>query len=88
LADPVAAVRLRGAQIVGRLNLGGQTLSCPLELTQCHLAHRLDLATAEAPSLSLRGSYLRVSRSLHKCSSSAADREKVQRKLRPYNCVM
>jgi hypothetical protein len=30
LADPVVAVRLRGAHVVGRLNLGGSTLSCPL----------------------------------------------------------
>jgi hypothetical protein len=31
LADPVVAVRLRGAHVVGRLNLGGSTLSCALE---------------------------------------------------------
>src|SRR4051812_41815482 len=31
-----------------------------LELNQCHLRHRLDLAKAEAPNLSLRGSYLRA----------------------------
>jgi hypothetical protein len=31
LAETVVAVRLRGAQIVGRLNLGGWTLRCPLE---------------------------------------------------------
>ena len=60
LADPVVAVRLRGAQIVGRLNLGGWKLRCPLELDQCYLRHRLDLAKAEAPNISLRGSYLRV----------------------------
>ena len=32
LASQVVAVRLRGAQIVGRLNLGGWRLCCPLEL--------------------------------------------------------
>src|SRR3954470_7656277 len=38
LAEPVVlAVRLRGAQIVGRLNLGGWKLRCPLELNQCYL---------------------------------------------------
>ena len=58
LADSVVAVRLRGAQIVGRLNLGGQKLRCPLELNQCHVGHRLDLAKAEAPNVSLRGSHL------------------------------
>jgi hypothetical protein len=59
LADQVLAVRLQGARVVGRLNLGGWKLRCPLELNQCHLGHRLDLAKAEAPSLNLRGSYLR-----------------------------
>ena len=37
LAERVVAVRLQGAQIVGRLNLGGSKLRCPLELNQCHL---------------------------------------------------
>jgi hypothetical protein len=55
----VVAVRLRGAQIVGRLNLGGLSLRCPLELYDCYLGGRLDLAKAEAPNLSLRSSYLR-----------------------------
>jgi hypothetical protein len=59
LADPVVAVRLRGAHVVGRLNLGGRMLRWPLELNECHLLHRLDLAKAEAPNLSLRGSCLR-----------------------------
>jgi hypothetical protein len=59
LTDAVVAVRLRGAQIVGRLNLGGWNLRCPLELYQCYLHSRLDLAKAEAPNISLRGSYLR-----------------------------
>ena len=51
LAENVVAVRLRGAQIVGRLNLGGWKLRCPLELNQCHLRHRLDLAKAEVPNI-------------------------------------
>ena len=58
LAETVVAVRLRGAQVVGQLNLGGQKLRCPLELNQCHVGHRLDLAKAEAPNVSLRGSHL------------------------------
>lgn len=33
LADSVVAVRLEGAQVVGRLNLGGWKLRCPLELS-------------------------------------------------------
>ncbi len=60
LADPAVAVRVRGAQIVGRLNLGGWKLRCPLELNQCHLHHPLDLAKVEVRNLSLRGSYLRA----------------------------
>jgi hypothetical protein len=54
------AVRLRGAQITGRLNLGGLTLRCPLELYDCFLGGRFDLAKAEAPDISLRGSYLEL----------------------------
>jgi hypothetical protein len=45
-------------QITGRLNLGGLTLRCPLELHDCFLGGRLDLAKAKAPDISLRGSYL------------------------------
>jgi hypothetical protein len=59
LAETVVAVRLRGAHVVGRLNLGGWKLRCPLELFGCHLHHRLDLAKAEAPNINLRSSYLR-----------------------------
>ncbi|MBV8997161.1 MAG: hypothetical protein JO287_26485, partial [Pseudonocardiales bacterium] len=59
LADNVMAVRLRGAQIVGRLNLGCWKLRCPLELFECYLRYRLDLAKAEAANINLRGSYLR-----------------------------
>jgi hypothetical protein len=55
---PPLAVRLRGVQIIGRLNLGGLTLRCPLELHDCFLGGRLDLAKAKAPDISLRGSYL------------------------------
>ena len=59
LATTVGAVRLRGAAIVGRLNLGGETLRCPLELYESYLGGRLDLAKAAAPNISLRGSCLR-----------------------------
>jgi hypothetical protein len=59
LAVSVVAVRLRGAQIVGRLNLGGWKLCGPLELSQCHIYHQLDLAKAEASNITLHGSYLR-----------------------------
>jgi hypothetical protein len=52
------AIRLRGASVVGRLNLGGLKLGCPLQLHDCYLGARLDLAKAEAQDISLRGSYL------------------------------
>jgi hypothetical protein len=52
------AVRVRGAQVVGRLNLGGLTLRCPMELYECYLGGRLDLAKSKAADISLRGSYL------------------------------
>jgi hypothetical protein len=52
------AVRLRGASVIGRLNLGGRTVRCPLELYGCYLGGRLDLAKAEASDISLRGSHL------------------------------
>src|SRR5436190_1473472 len=37
LANHVLAVRLRGAQIVGRLDLAGSKLRCALELSHCHV---------------------------------------------------
>ena len=52
------AVRLRGASVIGRLNLGGRTVRCPVELYGCYLGGRLDLAKAEASDISLRGSHL------------------------------
>jgi hypothetical protein len=55
---PPLAVRLRGTQISGRLNLGGLTLRCPLELYSCFMGGRLDLAKVTAPDISLRGTYL------------------------------
>src|SRR5512134_130792 len=52
------AVRVRGARVVGPLSLGGRTLICPLELYECYLGDPVDLAKADAPAISLRGSYL------------------------------
>jgi hypothetical protein len=52
------AVRLRGVSVSGRLNLGGLTMRCPLELYGCYLGGRLDLAKAEASDISLRGTHL------------------------------
>jgi hypothetical protein len=61
--DPRCLVQIavRGARcrIVGPLNLGGQTLTCALELYECYLGDPVDLAKADAPGISLRGSYLR-----------------------------
>jgi hypothetical protein len=52
------AVRVRGAQVVGRLNLGGLTLRCPMELYECHLGGRLGPAKSKAADINLRGSHL------------------------------
>jgi hypothetical protein len=46
LAKVVVAVRLQGAEIIGRLNLGGWKLRCPLELNRCYLRYRTTVATA------------------------------------------
>lgn len=53
------AIRLRGASVIGALNLGGLTLRCPLDLRDCFLGGGIDLAKADAPQISLRGSVLR-----------------------------
>lgn len=58
LAAMVRAVLLRGAAIVGPLDLSGLTLRCPLELYRCYLGDAVDLAKAEAFDISLRGSRL------------------------------
>jgi hypothetical protein len=44
------AVRLRGASVSGRLNLGGCTVRCPLELYGCYLGGRLDLPRLKPPT--------------------------------------
>jgi hypothetical protein len=49
LADPVVAVRLRGAHVVGRLNVGGSTLSCALELKPVSLGSPVGLGQSEDP---------------------------------------
>ncbi len=56
---PPIAVRVRGVNVVGRLNLGGRRLPCPLELIDCTLDAPLVLTKTTAPNISLRGSRLR-----------------------------
>ena len=52
---PSRALKLRGARIVGELDLESAVLICPLALEDCHFDERIDLTSAEAPSMSLRG---------------------------------
>lgn len=54
--ERVLGVRLRGAEIVGRLNLGNRVLGAPLDLRDCSLTHPLILTKATGSSISLRGS--------------------------------
>ncbi|MFI0452678.1 hypothetical protein [Actinomadura sp. 6N118] len=53
------AVRVRGVGVVGRLNLGGLTLRYPLELYDCFIGGRVNLAKTDGIQISLRGSHLR-----------------------------
>ncbi|MFD2468668.1 hypothetical protein [Amycolatopsis silviterrae] len=60
---PPRAVRLRGARIVGELDLGAMTIDCPLALEQCVFTGAVRLTETEAKSIGLRGSqvgYLRA----------------------------
>ena len=50
------ALRLRGARIVGHVNLGGRRLIAPLELRDCEFTGKIFLAKVHIPELSLRGS--------------------------------
>ncbi|MGH8792728.1 MAG: hypothetical protein ACRDXX_08790, partial [Stackebrandtia sp.] len=54
--DDAVAVRVRGARVVGHLNLGGRRLGVPLELRDCAFTGKVFLAKAHVPELSLRGS--------------------------------
>jgi hypothetical protein len=58
---PPRAVRVRGAQIVGQLDVDAATLRCPLELVGCWLdydAAPVLLAEATAPAIRLLGCWL------------------------------
>jgi hypothetical protein len=52
------AVKLGGARITGRLELGAAELICPLLLLNCHLEGRVDLTEATAPAISLTRCHL------------------------------
>jgi hypothetical protein len=55
LADPDPhGVQLRGAKIVGRLDLEGMTTGVPLSLTDCYLAEGTNVRGAQLPALQLR----------------------------------
>jgi hypothetical protein len=54
--EDVPAIRIRGAEIIGNLNLGGRTFIRMLELRECYIGGRVSLACAVLPEVSFRGS--------------------------------
>ena len=52
-AGVLRGVRLRGAEIVGTLDLEASTVLCPLRLEQCQLTSPIVLADAHAPAVRL-----------------------------------
>jgi hypothetical protein len=52
------AVRIRGAEVVGELDLAGVELQCPLELIECKFTEPLNLREASAKSVRFRSSLL------------------------------
>jgi len=54
----IRGVRLRGARIVGDLNLEAATLRCPLALLDCSFASAITLDEATAVSVRLSGSHV------------------------------
>jgi hypothetical protein len=57
-SDEAPAIRIRGAHLIGNLNLGGRTFTRTLELRDCYFGGRVNLACAILPSVSFRGSQL------------------------------
>lgn len=58
LVENVSAVRLKNCRILGRINLGGMDIRCPLELNTCTLGV-LILSKSQAMSINLRGSHVK-----------------------------
>jgi hypothetical protein len=54
----VAALRLIGARVTGRLRLAYADIACPVRLNLCHLGDRMDLYGARVRQLNLNGSAL------------------------------
>lgn len=54
----VRGIRLRGARIIGELNLEASALRCPLALLNCSFSNVLHLEEATALSVRLSGSHL------------------------------
>src|ERR1700691_4989379 len=52
------SIKLRGARIIGSLNLEAATLICPLLLQDCHVDEPVNLGEATAPAIRMLGSYL------------------------------
>ncbi|HZE37938.1 MAG TPA: hypothetical protein VE172_03925 [Stackebrandtia sp.] len=49
-------LRLRGARVVGHLNLGGRQVGMPVDLRDCAFTGKVHLAKTSFPELSMRGS--------------------------------
>jgi hypothetical protein len=56
--DLLRAVKLRGARIVGPLDLEATELACPLLLQDCYLEEPVNLSEASAPAVRLPGCHL------------------------------
>jgi hypothetical protein len=50
---PARAVNLRGARVIGPLNLGSVELRCPLRLERCEFREHITLSEAKAPAIRL-----------------------------------
>jgi len=52
---PPRAIKLRGARIIGTLNLEAANLTCPLLLEDCYIDEPVNLTEATAPSIRMLG---------------------------------
>ena len=56
--SPLRRIRIRGARIVGELNLEAATLACPLELVDCYFDNAVTLNEVSAASIRLPGAHV------------------------------
>ena len=58
-SDQATALRMRGARVVGPLDLEGIALPCPLFLQDCYFEGSINLTDATAPAIRMPGSHVR-----------------------------